>query len=84
MIETYTLVVWLSWGWGWATHEKRTPGLSRVECKLMALDVKWPKRGRCDPEPPIMSPKRYTVCNFGDLCWEAPWGAANIDKATYI
>ena len=51
MVETYTLIVtvvlasWLPI----TLKEHRTPGLSRIECKLMAIDVKPPNRAKCIP-----------------------------------
>ena len=74
MEATFTLVVWTSWVL-WTTDEIRLPGFDETECKLLAAEVKQPKKARCEPEklqgalPEGF--KRYHICSFGGTCWTA-------------
>jgi hypothetical protein len=44
-MEAFTLVIW--WWVGMTTQEHRTQGLTEIDCKLMAAEVKAPKMAKC-------------------------------------
>lgn len=51
-METFTLVIWL-WGADWTSHKMRRPGLTDIECKLQAAEVRKPRRAECVREPAV-------------------------------
>ena len=78
-METFTLVIW--WLVGTAIQDHRTPGLTEIDCKVMAAGVQAPNLARCEPERSPLCPgyscrpmdKQPVICNSGGGCYQGGW-----------